>query len=493
MVLLLSDWAQDPGSIAVAFSSLGFLLHLNLIPFEIDESTPLLASAFVLFWIGLATIFVRFLELSVFSAILNTFLAVSSFTGALATSMTMYRVFFHRLRDFHGPLGAKISRFFVMSDISKSGLRYHVELEKMHQKYGDFVRVAMADYMPRVEAKADEFIKGLRERTGKIIDITQWSLFYTFDVMGLIAFSKDYGQLNNGKEHFAITGMHDQMELVGVFSAVPWLMHLLQSIPGIKGSFEIFLKYCNQQVDERKAEWKQDEERKPNDVVSWLIKSMEDGGPSAPGPVALYEDGRLTIVAGSDTTGATLANAFYFLTTHPEVYQRLQKEVDQVKASGGDASQIPYLDAIITETLRLKPVVPSGLKRLTPPEGLVVDEVWIPGRTIVITPQHVLQRDERNFERPLEFLPERWLEEGKHMHKDERAWFPFSIGLYSCVGKHLGLMQLRFALHRVATEFDVSFAPQEDGRKFFEDAKDTFTMTCPSLQLVLNKRQLAQS
>ncbi|KAJ5106780.1 hypothetical protein N7456_003455 [Penicillium angulare] len=351
----------------------------------------------------------------------------------------------------------------------------------------------MADYMPRVESKANEFIQGLKERTGKIIDITEWSLFYTFDVMGLIAFSKDYGQLKNGKEHFAITGMHDQMELLGTFSAVPWLMQICQSIPGLKGSFEIFLKYCNQQMDERKAVRPLDDKRKPNDVVSWLIKAMEDRDPSAPRTsTAFYEDGRVTIVAGSDTTGSTLANAFYFLTTHPEAYQRLQKEVDQMKASGGDASQIPYLDAIITETLRLKPVVPSGLKRLTPPEGLMVDEVWIPGKTIVITPQHVIHRDERNFERPLEFLPERWLEEGKHMHKDERAWFPFSLGHYSCVGKQLGLMQLRFAIQRVAAEFDLSFAPQEDGRKFYEDAKDTFTMTCPSLQLVLNKRESAQ-
>lgn len=82
----------------------------------------------------------------------------------------------------------------------------------------------------------------------------------------------------------------------------------------------------------------------------------------------------------------------------------------------------------MTETLRLKPSVPSGNARVTPPEGLVIDEVRIPGDTIVIVPQYVVQRDERNYVRPLEFLPERWLEEGKDLVLNGRAFFPFTIG-----------------------------------------------------------------
>lgn len=136
----------------------------------------------------------------------------------------------------------------------------------------------------------------------------------------------------------------------------------------------------------------------------------------------------LTLDSYSDTSAATLANIVYYLTSNPRVYQRLQKEVDEVNSNGGDASQIPYIDAIINETLRLKPVVPGGLARLTPPEGLTIDEVFIPGNIIVIVPQHVVHRDERNFDRALEFLPERWVDEGKEMHKDERAFFPFSLG-----------------------------------------------------------------
>lgn len=100
----------------------------------------------------------------------------------------------------------------------------------------------------------------------------------------------------------------------------------------------------------------------------------------------------------------------------------------------------------MTETLRLKPSVLSGNPRVTPPEGLVIDQVWIPGNRIVIVPQHVVQRDERNYARPLGFLPERWLEEGKELVLDEHAFFPFTIGKSSVTGCiwlcTLGLMDL---------------------------------------------------
>jgi cytochrome P450 len=166
----------------------------------------------------------------------------------------------------------------------------------------------------------------------------------------------------------------------------------------------------------------------------------------------LDEDGRLIVIAGrydlsilfgllnsnqyaSDTTGVTLANALYFLVKNPLVYRKLQAQLDSIFPSGDSScaydkvQDILYLDAVINETLRLKPAVPSGQPRVTPPDGLQIDDVWIPGDINVITPQYVIQRDERNFPRGEEYVPERWLaEEKKAMIFHEQAFFPFQIG-----------------------------------------------------------------
>lgn len=93
---------------------------------------------------------------------------------------------------------------------------------------------------------------------------------------------------------------------------------------------------------------------------------------------------------------------------------------------------MPLLDAIITETLRLQPAVPSGQPRVTPPGGLRVDEeLWLPGETVVLVPQRVVQRDERYFGRADEFVPGRWVAGGEGeegLVREKGAWFPFQIG-----------------------------------------------------------------
>lgn len=117
------------------------------------------------------------------------------------------------------------------------------------------------------------------------------------------------------------------------------------------------------------------------------------------------------------------------------MYRKLQSQLDSIFPAGDSSCiydkvrDIPYLDAVINETLRLKPAVPSGQPRVTPPDGLQIDDVWIPGDINVITPQYVIQRDERNFPRGEEYVPERWLaEEKKTMILHEQAFFPFQIG-----------------------------------------------------------------
>ncbi|KAJ5690479.1 hypothetical protein N7462_004871 [Penicillium macrosclerotiorum] len=314
-------------------------------------------------------------------------------------------------------------------------------------------------------------------------------MYFTFDVMGEIAFSKDFKQLEHATEHFAIKAMHAQMNMIGLVGKVPWLIAVLSAIPGLGGPYKTFMKYTTEQIEKRKTVWYQETEKKPTDVVSWLLKAKDDGDPSAP-PTdgALYDEGRLVIIAGSDTTGVTLAHILFYLATHPHVYQRLQKSVEEAGGTDNPMAPFPYVDAIINETLRLKPVVPSGQPRVTPPEGLVIDEVSIPGDTIIIVPQYLVQRDPRNFKLPLEFIPERWLDEQKELVLDDRAFYPFSIGPYICVGRQLAYLKLRMALISIAREFDISLAPGENGKSFNEDVKDTFTMEVQPLQMVFRRR-----
>jgi cytochrome P450 len=99
------------------------------------------------------------------------------------------------------------------------------------------------------------------------------------------------------------------------------------------------------------------------------------------------------MVAGSDTTRAGLIALFYYLCRYPETRQKLYEEVQHIDELDLSAiSSLPYLNAVVKETLRLVPPSPSVGSRLTGPDGLWVDDIWIPGGVKVNATKYVIQR-----------------------------------------------------------------------------------------------------
>ncbi|KAL4738341.1 cytochrome P450 [Aspergillus similis] len=552
--------SPDLSHTALAFCVLGAASHQCIRHGEIDNRLILLSALYLSALGVLCLCYICVFSLNWPRALGGTILAASSFNVGLFASIIVYRAFFHRLRHFPGPWMAKTTRISaVLRAVERT--QSHLDLREMHRKYGDFVRTgpreisvnrpsavqltggplsactkptwyshvsdditkislnstrdpdvhrrrrrawdrgfsmkALPTYEPRLQHKVDVLNSQIRSRLNRPLNIAQWTMYLAFDVMGLVGFSKDFRQLEDAVEHAAIKELHGQMLILGILRPVPWVLTILGAIQGLTGNYGQFMKYCADHTAEKKAEWEASEDKVPQDVLSWLLKAIDENDQSAPpGEQALNEDGRLLIITGSDTTGAALANAFYYLTKHPAVYRKLQAELDDAFPSGKQFTEInnetlrklPYLEAIINETLRLKPAVPSGQPRQTPPQGLQIDEVWVPGNTIIIVPQYVLQRDDRYFPSGDKFIPERWLDEKDNLIKHEEAFFPFQLGRYGCVGKQLALMEMRLVIARIALEFDLAFAPGETGEAFDRDAKDTFTVNVGPLMLDFKPR-----
>ncbi|MBJ7019369.1 cytochrome P450, partial [Vibrio cholerae] len=76
---------------------------------------------------------------------------------------------------------------------------------------------------------------------------------------------------------------------------------------------------------------------------------------------------------------------------------------------------IAFLDDIINESLRLRPAVMTGGYRITPDQGLQIDEVYIPGDVNVFVPVQLVQTDKRYYQHPNQFIPERWGKKRKGM------------------------------------------------------------------------------
>ncbi|KAL4924698.1 cytochrome P450 [Aspergillus undulatus] len=149
---------------------------------------------------------------------------------------------------------------------------------------------------------------------------------------------------------------------------------------------------------------------------------------------------------------------------------------------------ISYLEDIINETLRLRPAVLTGGYRVTPAEGLQVDEVYVPGDVNVFVPTQLLQTDERYYVDAKKFVPERWNEKKDMVREPDAPYFPFLYGPYVCPGKNLALMSLRISVSKLAQLYGMSFAQGESRELFETKTLDTFTTTLPPLHVQFVRR-----
>ncbi len=78
-------------------------------------------------------------------------------------------------------------------------------------------------------------------------------MYLAFDVMGLVGFSKDFQQLEEGTEHAAIKELHGQMLILGILKPVPWVLTILGAIQGLVGDYGQFMTYCADRIAEKKA------------------------------------------------------------------------------------------------------------------------------------------------------------------------------------------------------------------------------------------------
>ncbi|KAK8192010.1 putative cytochrome P450 [Phyllosticta capitalensis] len=356
---------------------------------------------------------------------------------------------------------------------------------------------ALASYDDRVQKTAGELIDQLARHQGRPVDTTQWLSYFAYDVMGRIGYSRNFGQLVDGAEHDAVEGLRKSQAIFGTLKPVPWVLNFLMAIPGATGEFGRYAAWCRNLVEEKKELLKTEKAGEPNDILTHFLKAKEEKARyGAKTNEALGEESRAIVVAGADTTSITLTNAFYYLALNPEPYRQLQATLDAIFPGGPSTFEydgvrdVPLLEGIINESMRLKPPVPSGNPRETPAGGIQIGEQWVPGGVNIVIPQWVVQRDERYFEQADKFIPERWIPGGDKawMVKDKNAFFPMYVGMYHCAGKQLALWEMRSVIARVALQFDISLAPGEDGREFDEGVLDTFTMALPPLQMCFKER-----
>jgi cytochrome P450 len=190
-----------------------------------------------------------------------------------------------------------------------------------------------------------------------------------------------------------------------------------------------------------------------DDILSMLMTArFEDG--EAMSDEELRDQLMTLLLAGHETTATALAWSFDLLLRHPTVLARLR---DSLAAGEED-----YLRATISESLRLRPVIPLAGRRLA--KDLSVDGLELPAGTDV-TPAIWLTHTRADlYPEPFAFRPERFLDD----KVDNYAWIPFGGGIRRCLGAAFAEFEMRIVLREVLTRCDLRKAdptPERTGRR----------------------------
>jgi len=200
------------------------------------------------------------------------------------------------------------------------------------------------------------------------------------------------------------------------------------------------------QIARRRAEARAGTSR-GDDVLSMLLDARDEQG-SALSDVELRDELMTLLIAGHETTATMLCWTFDLLLSHPRVYARLEDELRVASGNAttpplGDLARLPYLDAVIKEVLRLRPVVPAVGRHLTKP--MEIANYRLPSNTLLVLSSHQVHLRADVYPEPHAFRPERFL----GTKPDPYAWFPFGGGARRCLAMAFALYEMKIVVATV--------------------------------------------
>jgi cytochrome P450 len=338
---------------------------------------------------------------------------------------------------------------------------------------------------PSIDTHVKELIYLIRSKyatsnTGatpsKPMDMATKIQYLTLDVISSVGLGKAFGDLKadddvNDYLKASEEGLKIGNMAFGMGSS--WLRNVPIIGPAISPSekdakgFGKMMAEARKAVEERKL--KSTDER--SDMISSFIRNGISGDD-------LFQEVFEQILAGSDTTAASLRIILLYVMSHPRVYTKLQAEIDgAVKAgvapatpdviSDAEARRLPYLSAVIREGLRVHPPVVNLFSRVAPPEGdtVIVDgkSHFIPGSTMIGYSAWSMHRNNKPLygEDAEVFRPERWFVDETNPEEKERLArmiktndMVFGYGRWQCLGKTVAQIEINKTIFELFRNFD---------------------------------------
>ena len=277
-----------------------------------------------------------------------------------------------------------------------SALNSHAEHARMRGLFSPaFSERAVREQESLITGYIDSLIQKLKkaQSQGGPVDLVRWYNYCTFDIIGDLGLGQSFGSLENIEYHPWMSNIFEGVKKVNtliVVLAIPLVQVImscaLMLYPKALEGQQVHREYTRDAVRKRLAS-----KTEKKDFMSYISRPENEGGLTVD---EIDANAELIVLAGSETTSTALSGATYYLLKEKAALEKVCQEVRGAFRKESDinfisVARLPYLGAVLEETLRIYSPVPSEQKRFTLPGGTFIDGHFIPGNVSLVG-QHLL-------------------------------------------------------------------------------------------------------
>jgi cytochrome P450 len=378
-------------------------------------------------------------------------------------------VFLTRAREVMKGRGLQAARPLLGNGLLTSEGEFHLRQRRLAQP---------AFHKQRIAAYADDMVReALRHQQswqdGQQVDMVDEMTSLTFAIVGRTLFGTD---LTGDARTFADT-LEELMSGFGQLSAIG-NERLVRALP--KGRYLLSRVEDLDAVVQRIIEEHRDRiaaGEAGDDLLTWMIQARDDEGAATYGASMtddqLRDEVMTMVLAGHETTAMALSWAWWLLSSHPTVAERVAAEAaallrdpsspDGLRAATiDDIASLPFTHAVVAETIRLYP--PAWIMGRRTLDDMSLGGFDIPSGSIVLASPWIIHRDPDLWPRATSFHPDRWLDaDGRYDEsapgQRRGAYIPFGFGNRRCIGEQFAWTEAILLLATLAPRWAPALVP----------------------------------